>query len=286
MSGQAVRRAGPSTYFVRPGDTLYAIARRFDTTVARLRVLNPRFRHTDLIHPNQPIQLVDISPGTRSRGTSAALSTPSPSVRPSSSVGRSSSLLQAIAVTGAGRRTLRGSGLRSGVGASETLAQRDLRQVRSMQQIFVSVGQDVGLPPALLAGIASRESRLGRVLRSDGWNRSRRDYGVMQISVSNSPVQRPGPRSRAHVSQAAHILVGQLRAVRRRHPTWSQANQLRGAVAAYNFGAGNVRTLARLDIGTANHDYSSDVVARAQYYERAVPGFSQSSISSLPARYV
>lgn len=38
-----------------------------------------------------------------------------------------------------------------------------------------------------------------------------------------------------------------------------------GAVAAYNFGLDDVRTLARLDKGTTNNDYSNDVMARAQY---------------------
>ena len=39
-----------------------------------------------------------------------------------------------------------------------------------------------------------------------------------------------------------------------------------GGIAAYNFGAKNVLNPDhRLDIGTHNHDYSNDVVARAQH---------------------
>ena len=38
-----------------------------------------------------------------------------------------------------------------------------------------------------------------------------------------------------------------------------------GAVAAYNFGTGNVVTWGNLDVGTTGNDYSNDVMARAKY---------------------
>lgn len=38
-----------------------------------------------------------------------------------------------------------------------------------------------------------------------------------------------------------------------------------GGVAAYNFGIGNVRSWANLDVGTTDGDYSNDVIARAQW---------------------
>ena len=39
--------------------------------------------------------------------------------------------------------------------------------------------------------------------------------------------------------------------VKEKHPDWSEGWQLRGAVAAYNFGANNVQTKAGIDKGSA-----------------------------------
>ncbi|XP_058252177.1 lysozyme g-like isoform X2 [Hemibagrus wyckioides] len=41
-----------------------------------------------------------------------------------------------------------------------------------------------------------------------------------------------------------------------------------GGIAAYNLGPRNVRTYERMDIGSPGDDYSSDVVARAQFFKR------------------
>jgi len=38
-----------------------------------------------------------------------------------------------------------------------------------------------------------------------------------------------------------------------------------GGVVAYNYGPENVWTITGMDIGTADHDYSNDVIARAQH---------------------
>jgi len=64
----------------------------------------------------------------------------------------------------------------------------------------------------------------------------------------------------------AEILQASLEGVRRKHPSWSPAWQLRGAVAAYNFGVDDVGTQGGLDIGSTGDDYSADVWARARYY--------------------
>jgi hypothetical protein len=88
----------------------------------------------------------------------------------------------------------------------------------------------------------------------------------MQIDRLHNPgLIRGGPYSAEHVSAAAGLLQRNLETVRQAHPDWSAAEQLRGAVAAYNVGTGNVRTLGRMDVGTTGNDYSGDVWARAQY---------------------
>lgn len=56
-----------------------------------------------------------------------------------------------------------------------------------------------------------------------------------------------------------------LEQMRRKRPTWSATEQLRGAVAAYNLGPGKVKTRERMDVGSTGRDYSGNVWARAQY---------------------
>lgn len=46
----------PDTYTVQPGDSLYTIARRFNTTVPRLVRLN-RLRNPNRIYPGQVLRL-------------------------------------------------------------------------------------------------------------------------------------------------------------------------------------------------------------------------------------
>lgn len=83
-----------------------------------------------------------------------------------------------------------------------------------------------------------------------------------------------GPYSREHIAQAANILADFRARMREMHPQWSEAEVLRGAVAAYNTGADVAPTADQMDRGngtrrnngTTGKDYSADVWARAQYY--------------------
>jgi hypothetical protein len=60
-------------------------------------------------------------------------------------------------------------------------------------------------------------------------------------------------------------LVGLFDQVKAKFPDWTDAQVLQGAIAAYNFGIDNVQTWENLDQGTTNDDYSSDIIARAQW---------------------
>jgi hypothetical protein len=63
-------------------------------------------------------------------------------------------------------------------------------------------------------------------------------------------------------------LAANIDAVEAAHPDWDDVYILKGAVAAYNAGVSNVKTINGMDIGTTGDDYSSDVIARARYYLR------------------
>lgn len=135
-----------------------------------------------------------------------------------------------------------------------------------MKDRIVTAGRETGIEPAILAGIASRESSAGDNLRSDGYGKYVPDnYGYMQVNKTNHADTTDGPAGQAHFNQAAKILQTAINGVAASHPDWEKPLQTKGGIAAYFFGVGNVRTKENIDIGTARNDFSSDVLARAKY---------------------
>jgi peptidoglycan hydrolase-like protein with peptidoglycan-binding domain len=119
------------------------------------------------------------------------------------------------------------------------------------------------LPPALLAAIASRETRGGTQLSGDGYSQwDGNGFGVMQVDYRH---HRPagGAQSQAHVDQAAAILANYRKIIARDFPDWTESRQLQAAVYAYNRGPSSVS--GGLDALSPGGDYSSDVWSRARH---------------------
>lgn len=163
------------------------------------------------------------------------------------------------------------------VRASEKLAEYDLAAVSEIWPYFVDAGAKYDVPPAVLAAIASRESRCGALLK-DGWgdfdeHGEPRAFGIMQIDKRwHKDVDRANPSGLDHICQATEIFRAKLDQICRKHPGWEEPYQLHGAIAAYNMGASNVQTVGGIDKGTTGDDYGADVLARAQYYQARVGG--------------
>jgi soluble lytic murein transglycosylase-like protein len=176
--------------------------------------------------------------------------------------------LSQYAPSGASMQTARQDGLDfSGPPASQHMARTDENRVMRYRSRFESAAARLALPSALLAAIASRESRGGAVLDAAGWGDRGNAFGIMQVDrISHEVRGDHDPGSQEHIDQAAEILVRFLAAVRTSHPSWPSVRALQGAVAAYNSGPANVRTLGGMDVGTTGDDYSNDVWARALYY--------------------
>ncbi len=172
----------------------------------------------------------------------------------------------AVAVTtGASAKTARQDGLPPGAGSSHKMAQTDLLRVYNLREKFRSCGEKFDVPPALLAALASRESRCGKALAPDGTGDNGHGWGIMQVDRRHhTPVG--GPDSIGHIEQATEILVRFRRQIQEKRPMWEDKDVLKGAVVAYNSGVSNVQTIERMDIGTTGDDYGSDVMARAQFY--------------------
>lgn len=176
-------------------------------------------------------------------------------------------LLFGLETSGASATTASQDNIRQGgIAASEQMAQTDQQRVLQYAAVFTQVGNRFGLPPALLAAICSRETRGGARLGSNGRGLDDSNgFGIMQVDVQFHDTT-GGPASVEHVTQAAQILHKNWTDAIDKFPDWTLAQQLRGAVAAYNMGIDNVRTWGGMDGGTTGDDYSSDVWARARYY--------------------
>jgi hypothetical protein len=109
---------------------------------------------------------------------------------------------------GASDETARQDYLEEGPVASQRMAATDFGRVQPLIPKFVFAGQLLNLPPALLAAIASRESRCGTVLDADGWGDLGNAFGITQVDQRYHVIAgTPDPKSQAHVNQAAGTLM-------------------------------------------------------------------------------
>jgi peptidoglycan hydrolase-like protein with peptidoglycan-binding domain len=174
--------------------------------------------------------------------------------------------------TGASDKTAKQDGLeRGGIEASRLMAENDWVRVKELAGLFQTAAKKFGIPAAVLAALAGRESRCGKSgILKDGWGDRGQAFGIMQIDRRSHKLEGlddpKGFKGLAHIEQAAGIFCENLEMIEREHPDWQPPFVLKGAAVAYNAGPGNVRTIEKMDVGTTGDDYGSDVIARAKYY--------------------
>lgn len=67
------------------------------------------------------------------------------------------------------------------------MAQTDAGRMMRYKDKITAVGHRLGVDPALIAGIISRESRAGNVLQN-GWGDHGNAWGLMQVHQNSHPV--------------------------------------------------------------------------------------------------
>jgi soluble lytic murein transglycosylase-like protein len=177
----------------------------------------------------------------------------------------------------------------TGTAASEALATEDVNAIDTHRSEIEQVAKEYDLPPALLAGLISRESRGGQILDKKGWGDRGNAFGVMQVDKNYHTPKGNNPWGLDHLRQGAKILADNVKHIQApgkskngHHPDWPSERQLQGAVAGYNMGMDEVETLGGIDIGTSHNDYSNDVWSRAQFFaERWAPSQEETSTGNL-----
>ncbi|KAM5182014.1 lysozyme g-like [Mantella aurantiaca] len=171
-----------------------------------------------------------------------------------------------IPTTGASCTTAKQDKLKvCGVEASKRLAQNDLGRINKYKSKILSVARQKNIDPSVIAGIMSRESRGGSILKN-GWGDHNNAFGLMQIDKRYHTLKGAWD-SETHIAQAVDILISSINQVKKKFPGQSSENILKGAIAAYNAGVGNIRDIRDVDSRTTGRDYGNDSVARAQFYK-------------------
>ncbi|CAL8383212.1 unnamed protein product [Boreogadus saida] len=173
-----------------------------------------------------------------------------------------------VETSGASNLTAGADGLTGGVQASEKMAKHDLACMRTYRTIIGNVARRRNVDPALIAAIISRESRGGAAISgNNGWCPRRKGFGLMQVDIDSHEPEGDWD-SETHLDQATGILVNIIIEVQGKKRSWSPEKQLKGAIAYFNKGKYVLKDENNVDSITTGHDYSSDVVARAQFYKR------------------
>ncbi|XP_042291063.1 lysozyme G-like isoform X3 [Thunnus maccoyii] len=146
-------------------------------------------------------------------------------------------------------------------------AAEDLRYINQYKNKIIRAANNYGMKPSVVAGIISRETRGGRGAGFvNGWGDNGNAFGLMQVD-KNWHTPRGAWDSQEHIDQGTEILADCYRTVGREFPQLTGTMKLRGALAAYNMGTQRMDP-NNVDAHTTWGNYSSDVLARAQYYER------------------
>ncbi|XP_031433527.1 lysozyme g-like [Clupea harengus] len=146
-------------------------------------------------------------------------------------------------------------------------AKEDLPHINKYKDKIIRAANNCNVQSSVVAGIISRETRGGRGagLDSRGWSSGEENFGLMQVNRIHSP--EGGWDSQEHIEQGCRILKGFNQHFDEKCPSWSAEQKLKGALAAYNKGTATM-DYNNVDGHTDDKNYSADVLARAQVFQR------------------
>ena len=160
--------ATTTSHTVKPGETLFGIANQSHVSREAILAANPEISNPSLIQVGQIIRIPTLAPAASGNSDVVESATPASS-HAADGQGASNEILDQFQPGGASARTAKPDHLPGGVESSEKMAQLDRHRVMPHKQKFIAAARSFGLPPALLAAIASRESRGGGALTPAGF---------------------------------------------------------------------------------------------------------------------
>ena len=169
--------------------------------------------------------------------------------------------------------TTTGNGAR-GVAGSRNDVDVRIKELNILKDCFDQIANEFCIEASLIGALASRESNVGASLTSEGlgdyWNGEYHGYGILQcyLYFSGLDCRKCEPFSCCHITMMVREkIVPDIKYMQTKFSSSSIAEQTQAAVAAYNTGRSRVNSAEHtsVDYKTTGHDYSNDVIARAQY---------------------
>uniref|UniRef100_A0A8C8MKK6 Uncharacterized protein n=1 Tax=Oncorhynchus tshawytscha TaxID=74940 RepID=A0A8C8MKK6_ONCTS len=156
-----------------------------------------------------------------------------------------------LETTGASRETAGANHYTAGEDASGKMAREDVDDMTKYKDIIDKSNKGHGPPhePPNQAG----GGRGGGTME---WA-----FGHVYIDITPSGGEHLNPKgewdSEEHLEEATPI---------KEKFNWNRERTLKGGIAAYNVGVGNIHSYKEVDVKTTGGDYSNDDVARARWY--------------------
>ena len=203
-----------------------------------------------------------------------------------------------VDISGLATRPSNDTNFPTGYAISNPTLLAQLVQAEKYKDLIFSVAKQYGFAPGVLAGLGSRESGWGTLLRPQNDPAGTGDFnarkpnrttrrlrkgslppdglgfgrGLMQIDWDAHPFARTGnwQDPAANISYAAQVLTDSIFYIKT-HTTLTGNDLLRAGLAGYNAGAGNVVSAWRrhhtVDSVTTGRNYSTDVLSRAGWFQ-------------------
>ncbi|PIO14691.1 hypothetical protein AB205_0054740, partial [Aquarana catesbeiana] len=117
-----------------------------------------------------------------------------------------------------------------GVEASKRLAQNDLGRINKYKSKILSVANQKKIDPSIIAGIMSRESRGGSILKN-GWGDYNNGFGLMQVDKRYHTLKGTWD-SETHIAQAVDIFISTYNQIEKKFPGQSKERILKAMAPA------------------------------------------------------
>ncbi|CAM4611845.1 unnamed protein product [Leuciscus chuanchicus] len=118
------------------------------------------------------------------------------------------------------------------------------------KSIITNVGRAKKMDPAVIAGIISRETRAGNLLKN-GRDSTGNGFGLMQVDKRyHTPAG--AWDSEQHITQATEILIGFIKEIKAKLSQWTPEQCFKSGIAAYNKGVSRVTAHENIDVKTSH----------------------------------
>ena len=149
-------------------------------------------------------------------------------------------------------------------------ARTDAGRIQALAPMINRAAQQYNIPPAILAGIISRETRGHNVIGDNGHGHGLAQIDDRSFGQWTRAWRAAGMPAGEGIRKGAEVFAAKRRYLRGQFPNMSESQLLSATLSAYNGGEGRVARAIRqgrpTDSVTTGRDYAQDVLNRASVF--------------------